>query len=195
MKISLITMRIYKIFSFLLLLVFAVVAIMTAVSALDLPWGFRMYVISSGSMAPTLPVGSLVFVRPAADYQVGDIVNFQVTDPESHKKVFITHRITGLDTAGLEAVYQTKGDANNVADFLPLQRSQITGKVAGMVPYVGFPVTLARTQFGFTFLVVVPATIIIYQELVNLKSIVAQYISSKRKPELVARRIRRAKYA
>ena len=83
---------------------------------------FRFYVVLSGSMEPKLPVGSLVVAdTERTNVKIGEIV---------------THRVTGLKEHG----YQTKGDANQEADYDLLQQEQIVGTVVFCIPYLGYGV-------------------------------------------------------
>jgi signal peptidase I len=61
--------------------------------------GYKFMIVSSGSMTPTLPLGSLVIVTPCEyeDLECGDIVTMNAGG------VFLTHRIVG------------KYDANNIS--------------------------------------------------------------------------------
>lgn len=80
----------YEIFKALALALIGVVVIMLIA-------GYKFMIVSSGSMEPTLPVGSLVIVTPCdyEDLKEGDIVTFTSSDPESGGGLNFTHRIIG----------------------------------------------------------------------------------------------------
>ncbi len=71
-------------------------------------FGYQLYVVETGSMVPTLPIGTNILVRQLAEGEmpkVGDIVTY------THEGKAITHRI--IETVvGEDGVtrYQTKGD-------------------------------------------------------------------------------------
>ena len=71
--------------------------------------GYQLYRIESGSMEPTLPVGTVILSRRPGDagrLQVKDIVTF-----ETSAGTIVTHRIIAVITAESGAVgYRTKGD-------------------------------------------------------------------------------------
>ena len=71
--------------------------------------GFQLFVIESGSMEPTLNVGSVILTKKPEDtsgLKVGDVVTFK-----SLSGAVITHRIIGVVTAEEGGIgYQTKGD-------------------------------------------------------------------------------------
>lgn len=114
----------------LVLLVLASVTLAPAVL------GWQSLVVTSGSMAPAIPVGSVVVIDPGArhDLQVGDVVAFVM--PESGLRV--THRVIEVRQAadGTRLVV-TRGDANNVSDG-PHRPENILGKAIYWVPYVGW---------------------------------------------------------
>ncbi len=91
--------------------------------------GQRLFVIQTGSMAPTAPAGSVVLVTPARP-TVGDVVTVQ----RPGGALPLTHRIVG-ERAGQ---FQTKGDANQAPDPGLVAPGDILGKVEVIVPYLGY---------------------------------------------------------
>lgn len=93
--------------------------------------------ILSGSMEPTLPVGSLAVVLPVEpdDVQVGDIVTYL---PNPDDPTAITHRVTAIDhhTDGGHT-FTMQGDANATADAPVIDR-QVRGVVWYAVPLLGY---------------------------------------------------------
>jgi signal peptidase len=92
--------------------------------------------IETGSMVPTLHRGTLVVIEhvPAAALTVGTIVAYSTTCLPSP----VVHRIIKITSSPTGPVYTTKGDANPSADPCPVPYSSVIGKVAAIVPYVGF---------------------------------------------------------
>lgn len=123
---------------------------------------YKLYTVQSGSMSPKIPTGSLVVVIPSDSYAVGDVITF--TDSADSTST-TTHRIIGLNGTS----YLTKGDANDGADIDPVQKTNVVGKVIFHLPYIGYPVGYAKTLPGLIILIVIPATIIIWEELKKLK--------------------------
>jgi len=71
-------------------------------------FGYRLYVVQSSSMSPTLEVGSMfVSKRPgdADNLKQGDIITF-----ESNNGLTITHRIIEVVQTESGVAYRTKGD-------------------------------------------------------------------------------------
>ena len=89
-------------------------------------FGYQLYVVETGSMIPTLPIGSNILVRelrPGDALQVGDVITY------NHGTAAVTHRI--IDTVtGDDGVlrYQTKGDnPENSPDPWLVSRDEIRG--------------------------------------------------------------------
>jgi signal peptidase len=102
--------------AFTLLTAFAIgVALLLIV--IPVLFGYERYVITGGSMEPTIHKGSVAFdeVVPVADLKVGDVITF--VPPESWGASPVTHRITGVTRDELgRPVFSTQGDANEYAD-------------------------------------------------------------------------------
>lgn len=149
-----------------ILLFMVAVGLMVAFSLLPLPGNYRVYTVQSGSMEPGVRMGSLIFVKPQADYRVGDVVTRKTNDP----KLTITHRITARTEKNGGVVYQTKGDANDAPDAEEIAQTSLVGKVVLALPFLGYPVSYAKTLPGLVFMIILPAVIIVYDELQNIAS-------------------------
>ena len=140
----------------LVLVVFGFAFISRTLSGSNLP----IAAVQSGSMEPTIPVGSLLFIQKvpradiaAGDPPTGDVViyifpNEVVTDyflfavydplPWSHR---------AIESAQINGTYYflTKGDANRFPDQNPnmpstwVPEDRIIGKVTYFIPYLGYP--------------------------------------------------------
>lgn len=91
-------------------------------------FGYNHRTVLTGSMEPTLPVGSMTFTKEQDQYAVDDIVMF-IEDGE-----VITHRIIEKDGDA----FITKGDANNTPDETEIKKEQIMGSVVMTIPYIGY---------------------------------------------------------
>ncbi len=130
--------------------------------------GYKFLVVRSGSMEPAMKTGSLLLIKSNEnnEYQEGDIVTF---GPVSDAKMLITHRISKVEGKNGELVYTTKGDANDGPDPRKLREEQILGKFFLAIPLIGYVVGFTQTPLGVTLLIVIPATILIYNEILNIK--------------------------
>ncbi len=128
----------------------------------------RAYIVQSGSMEPAVKVGSLVLVNKDKQYSEGDIITFS---GNKDAKNVTTHRIifknypNGINQP---PVYLTKGDKNGDVDTAKITDSEIVGKVFFTIPYFGYISAFIKAPNGFILLVIIPATIIIYEELKSL---------------------------
>ncbi len=146
--------------------------------------GFNFFVVQSGSMEPTIKTGSIIVISNLNKsvvspvdlplYQPGEIITFLAA------KETLTHRVVAREVINGDYFYQTKGDANQGADVKKVNQKDVLGKVIFSLPYLGYAVTFSRTQMGYIFLIVVPATIIIYSEIINIKKEIKKYLAGKK---------------
>ncbi len=158
--------------------VILIIALARVSSVTKLPYGFRFYVISTGSMFPTIKPLDVIITKPGTTYKEGDIVTFNNTEAKDSKVTNLTtHRIVRVVEEEGKTQYYTRGDANPADDQAAKEAGQIIGKVIVILPYIGRIVSFAQTQIGFMFLFVVPATIIVYREFESLKAEVTKSIA------------------
>lgn len=128
-------------------------------------FGFSLFRVVTGSMEPTIPVGSLLVSQRAdiEDIAVGDIVCFYSKDSHLLGKI-ITHRVIEvLSDAGGNILLQTQGDANVVADFQYVAEDNLIGKViyyAGEGNLLAAIMSFFTTRIGFLGCIVFPCLII-----------------------------------
>jgi signal peptidase len=139
----------------------ALIALLLIVSVFPITGNYKLMIVQSGSMVPAIKMGSVVVVKPASDYKIGDIITF---GPYSKTKPATTHRIHDIKVVDNKPAYITKGDANNVQDQKEITGKDIIGKVLFDIPYVGFAVDVAKKPLGFALIIIVPALIIIIDE-------------------------------
>ena len=94
-------------------------------------FGYEVYNIVSGSMEPSVPRGSLVFVRPTdwSEIRTDDVIAFD------RGGGVVTHRVVEIRAGDMEFI--TKGDANEEKDILPVTSSELIGKVEKHIPFAG----------------------------------------------------------
>lgn len=110
--------------------------------------GWKSLTVTTGSMEPTLPVGSMVYMASAnpADLQDGDIVVFRKGSETITHRVVSNHKVQG------ELI--TKGDANQENDLAPVPYSAVLGKVAFDAPWLGDILGALATLVGKIYLIV-----------------------------------------
>lgn len=128
----------------LLLVVLAAVALAAAVAVVPALVGGSTFTVLSGSMEPTLGVGSVVVVRPrpAAEIAAGDIITFTARDPGSAATRVVTHRVIAVEPG---PVFRTRGDANPAPDPGVTTAADVRGVEWYSVPWVGSLAERVRT--------------------------------------------------
>lgn len=160
-------MKVLKIIYYVFLAGIAVIALLLIFSIFPITGNFKVLVVQSGSMEPAIHMGAVVMVKPMAEYRIGDIITFgQITKT----KAPTTHRINDIKVVDSQPIYITKGDANNAPDVKEIKKSEIIGKVLFSVPYAGYAVAAAKKPFGFMLIIVVPAIIVIYDEILKIRA-------------------------
>lgn len=111
----------------------------------------KSFVISSGSMEPVLPVGSIIYTLRQSEYKAGEVVAFL------KNKTTISHRVIGLKRIGNDTYYVTKGDANTVEDSDLVLENSVIGKVVAFVPFIGNIILFYKNPIGIILGTVLPA--------------------------------------
>jgi len=160
-----------------IVLVFVIfVAGVLIVSSLPITGNIKLLTVISGSMEPTIKLGSVVLIKPEQDYKIGHIITFG-KDTKTEKPT--THRVYDIKVEGGQVVYITRGDANNAPDSKEITNKDILGKVLLVVPYAGYVVDFARKPLGFVVFIIVPAVLIVGDE---LRKIYAEVKKKKETP-------------
>lgn len=170
--------KVFKIIYYLILAVIAIVALFLIFSVVPIKGGYKTLVVLSGSMEPKIHTGSVVAVKPAREYKVGDVITF---GENTKTKTPTTHRIYEIKETGGVKSYITKGDANNAPDQKPITQAEILGKVLFSIPYAGYGVAAAQKPIGFLLIVIIPAVIIIYEEIQKIKKEILKKLKEKKK--------------
>jgi len=139
------------------------IVVLSFAQNLPIPGNFKSLVVMSGSMTPKIQVGAVAIVKPSEAIQVDDIVTFK--DPRDPKNL-ITHRIVEEK----EGVFKTKGDANQAADNWEVSKNDVVGKFLFSIPLLGYAVDFAKKPPGFMLLILLPAILIIVNEIWAIKN-------------------------
>ena len=123
------------------------ILILLAAIALVLTSPYRLYVVKTGSMTPTIPVASAVLVNPHQAPRPGQVVTFQ------DKGKVTTHRLLKIKNDG---TLVTKGDANRTPDPWKLTQRNLLGTVTHRVPYLGWLLMYLRQPTGILSLLLMP---------------------------------------
>lgn len=133
-------------------------------------FGITPYVITSGSMIPKYPVGSVVYVKEVdtSALNEGDDISFYFSDG-----IIATHRIRSIDAENREVmtygINNKDSFGNQINDASPVGFDYILGKVVWSLPFLGYPYLLIQKIGVKTILIVIVLIMIISQgvKLVN----------------------------
>ena len=141
-------------------------------------FGFRMYVVATGSMEPKYNVGDMIIVRetPKEKIKVGDVINYISKNGIDT----ITHRVVDIIQKDGQINFKTKGDNSNSEDPELVNYDQVKGTVAFKISKLGIVMANMLTGTGITILFII---------------IILSYIKDKDKEEkLLARENARKLY-
>lgn len=136
----------YKVFSkicaVLSSLILVVLVILAGLLIVPILLGYTELAVLTGSMTPTIPVGSLIYIKETepAQLQPGDVVTYRLEGD-----TMVTHRVVEIDP---EAGYLvTQGDANEAPDG-QITFDRVVGKMDFHIPYLGYLSLNIRTKTG-----------------------------------------------
>lgn len=175
--------KILKVFVNILLVAFFLVALFTGLSSYSTPVSWKLFIVQSGSMSPTVGIGSVVIVAPKDEYKKDDVITYKtgVGVNMKAKDATITHRIIDIKRTDDDSpLYITKGDNNSNIDSDPVTLIQVVGKIILVIPFLGYILSFTKTQTGLILLIVIPATLIIYSEILNIKGEVKKLLKKKK---------------
>jgi signal peptidase len=120
--------------------------------------GYSSIVIQGGSMATSLPAGSIAVTEqvPAEAISVGDVILYHppATSPD-HASVM--HRVVSVREEDGQVLFRTKGDANSTPDPWEFGLEGNGARLVYAVPYVGYLVAYVRTPVGWVLVFMLPA--------------------------------------
>lgn len=154
------------------------IALLMVVSIFPIPGNIQVKVVLSGSMEPAIPVGSVIVIKPAESYVVGDIVTY---GKDTKIDIPTTHRIVDVRIEGGETFFKTQGDANDDPDMSELKESAIAGKMLVVIPFLGYLIDFAKQPIGFILLVIIPAMCIMMDEIRKIWTEVKKIKREKKK--------------
>ena len=143
------------------LLMAPMVLVALAFAACTLPGlvGYRVMVVSGGSMEPAIPLGSVAFTRlqPADHVAVGDVVLVNPGIEGIDGQGRYLHRVERIAVEDGKVAAQTRGDANEKVDpdWVALDRDVPT--LAWSLPLLGYLLAALATPPGWVALVLAPA--------------------------------------
>ena len=129
----------------------------------------RPYIVLSGSMEPTISTGAVAFIRISdREAEAGDIITFRLKETAEdgaagEEGLLVTHRVVRKENGA----YITKGDANDLEDFVPVEEEQVIGTYVGNIRGLGFflrRLDYKRRLYGVVILVLVNLTAFLFSQ-------------------------------
>lgn len=125
--------------------------------------GYDSFVIRGGSMAPSIPDGSIAVAArtPVEELRAGDVITFR---PSREASGFVTHRIVKVRAEEtIEGVtVTTMGDANETVDPVDAQLTGAVPRMIFFVPLVGRLLEFLRSPAGTVVSMVAPLGLIAF---------------------------------
>lgn len=123
----------YMFFVLLLAIIFIAVRA-KSINRVPTLFGYKAFTVLTGSMSPTIEVGSLIIVKEVEVSNIGewDIITFRNENTNN----VTTHRVVEVNRDN-RVKFITKGDANNLRDSREVDFDFLEGKVVGIVPNIG----------------------------------------------------------
>ncbi len=148
--------------TFLLIAALGLTAAFTGVRLL----GLTPYAVTSGSMEPVYPVGSIIYVKQAdpLDVQVGEAITFYLNGA-----AVATHQVWAIEGES----FRTQGIANRdtegniLHDAVPVPFDALIGVPVACVPYLGFFYGAIKTPMGICALIFLGAGVCLISLLID----------------------------
>ncbi|HJP90243.1 MAG TPA: signal peptidase I [Candidatus Limnocylindrales bacterium] len=128
--------------------------------------GSRLVAIRTGSMAPSVPPGSLVLVTPpsADEPKPGQIVTFSLTSG-----AIVTHRVVAITGTGDTRTIVTRGDANAANDAWTVEPQSIQGVVRWWAPALGrLALLYQRIEIRIALMAILLALVVVHRFWVDI---------------------------
>jgi len=125
-------------------------------------FGYRIFRVQTGSMAPKYNVGDVILVKEKnpEDIAVGEDVTYWGTKGVMKGKL-VTHRVIDIEIDDGKKVFHTQGIANTSEDPV-VYAEQINGVVQSKLYITTVICSLLSNKYIFYFGVVIPLTIMIF---------------------------------
>lgn len=122
-------------------------------------FGYKTFVIVSGSMEPTIMTEDAILVKEVPQNQIknNDIISF------SQGETVVTHRVIGIVEENGVTKYKTKGDNNNAEDKEKITYEQIEGKYQFKIKQFGIVTEILKSKITFVILILMIVLIHCYK--------------------------------
>ncbi|MBO5500862.1 MAG: signal peptidase I [Clostridia bacterium] len=153
-------------------------------------FGIQVFGVLTGSMEPSYPTGSLIYVKDVepSKLRVNDVITFSISP-----NVIATHRIVEIvpDENNPSVVrYRTKGDANNDVDASLVNANNIIGKALFAIPQMGYLASYIQQPPGLYVAILVCGLMIAFVFYTDsLENKQKQGNAAQQRPQAAAKRV------
>lgn len=111
-------------------------------------WGYKNFIILSGSMSNTLNEGDIIFVKEKVEIKNNDIISFK------EGKSVVTHRVIEILNENDQLFFRTKGDSNKTIDDRLISRNEVEGVYCFKIAKIGLIILFFRSEQGILIFLV-----------------------------------------
>ena len=114
-------------------------------------FGYKNFIIVSGSMEPTIMKGDAIFIKEVKQEQIGvnDIISFR------QGEIITTHRVIEIIEESGTKKYKTKGDNNSIEDKEKVTFEEIEGKYQFKISKVGTIIEVLQNKITLIILIII----------------------------------------
>lgn len=131
-------------------------------------FGYRMYIVASGSMIPTYNIGDTLLIKEMDSSLIneGDAVTYMGEEP-GLDGLIITHQVQKVEIIDGKYYFHTKGVANNIEDPI-VSEDQVLGKVVYRFFLLSFIGRITTSKFLLFSFVTIPIALLVAIEIIKL---------------------------
>ena len=126
-------------------------------------FGYSFFRVITGSMEPTIATDSFVITRRADPEEIreGEIISYYSPDPTLEGNVN-THRVVSVIRDGQRLLFETRGDANSIADSYLVDSVNVIGRVVFTSALLGKLVRLLVNPLVFIPVILIPLLLVVF---------------------------------
>ena len=141
-------------------------------------FGKSVLLVVTGSMEPSISEGDYILIEKCDTDKLkeGDIITFTSHEEDIDGRL-VTHRIIGINADGS---FETKGDANPVADSESVSPSQVEGRYTGRARFFEMISSFASPKKLIMVFVMIPLALVSLYEAKTLTKLLIQSRTEKK---------------
>ena len=152
-------------------------------------FGYKPFIVLSGSMEHSIMTGDMVFVKETDpdSLKVGDVIAYK------SGSAVVTHRIVEVKSENGETRYVTQGDANNAADQGMVKPADVEGIYQRRIAGAGNLAMFMQTTTGMILFVVCPLVLFVLWDVIRRQLESRKEMSRTKELEMELERLRAEK--